>query len=73
MATSTVEMISDIVKNLAGRGQARPPTVKTLAKNINFLFTEKLSEQQLSSIVKDLEQRKYIRVNNANVSYQLPQ
>ncbi|MGR2740927.1 PIN domain-containing protein [Billgrantia sp. Q4P2] len=71
-ATSTDDMVSAIVKNLAGRGQARPRKVKTLANTINSLFTEKLSEQQLSSIVKDLEQRKYIRVNNGNVSYQLP-
>lgn len=72
-ATSTDEMISAIVKNLAGRGQARPRKIKTLANTINSLFTEKLSEQKLSLIVKDLEQRKYIRVNNGNVSYQLPQ
>lgn len=71
-ATSTDDMVSAIVKNLAGRGQSRPRKVKTLSNTINSLFTEKLSEQQLSSIVKDLEQRKYIKVNNGNVSYQLP-
>lgn len=43
-----------------------------LSNTISSLFTEKLSEQQLSSIVKDLEQRKYIKVNNGNVSCQLP-
>lgn len=71
-ATSSDDMVSAIVKNLAGRGQSRPRKVKTLANTINSLFTEKLSEQQLSSIVNDLEQRKYIIVNNGNVSYQLP-
>jgi 5-carboxymethyl-2-hydroxymuconate isomerase len=71
-ATSTDDVVSAIVKNLAGRGQSRPRKVKTLSNTINSLFTEKLSEQQLSSIVKDLEQRKYIKVNNGNVSYQLP-
>ncbi|WP_150911715.1 PIN domain-containing protein [Marinobacter halotolerans] len=71
-ATSTDDMVSAIVKNLAGRGQSRPRKVKTLSNTINSLFTEKLSEHQLSSIVKDLEQRKYIKVNNGNVSYQLP-
>ncbi|MCR6652397.1 MAG: PIN domain-containing protein [Cellvibrionaceae bacterium] len=71
-ATSTDDKVSAIVKNLVGRGQSRPRKVKTLSNTINSLFTEKLSEQQLSSIVKDLEQRKYITVSNGNVSYQLP-
>ncbi|SEL19598.1 PIN domain-containing protein [Ectothiorhodospira marina] len=72
-ATSTEDMVSAIVKNLIGRGQSRPRKVKTLSNTINSLFTEKLSEQQLTSIVKDLECRKYIKVSNGNVSYQLPQ
>lgn len=71
-ATSTDDMLSAIVKNLKGRGQSRPRKVKTLSNTINSLFTEKLSEQQLCSIVKDLEHRKYIKVNDGNVSYQLP-
>ncbi|WP_422674157.1 PIN domain-containing protein [Billgrantia antri] len=71
-ATSSDDMVSAIVKNLAGRGQSRPRKVRTLTNTINSLFTEKLSEQQLISIMKDLEQRKYIKVNNGNVSYQLP-
>lgn len=71
-ATSTDDMISAIVKNLAGRGQSRPRKIKTLSNTINSLFTEKLSEQQLGAIVKDLEQRKYISISNSNVSYQLP-
>src|SRR5690606_6847945 len=71
-ATSADDKVAAIVKNLAGRGQSRPRKVKTLSNTINSLFTEKLSEQQLISIVKDLEQRNYIRVSNGNVSYQLP-
>lgn len=71
-ATSTDDMVTAIVKNLSGRGQSRPRKVKTLSNTINSLFTEKLSEQQLCAIVKDLEKRKYIRVNNGNISYQLP-
>lgn len=70
--TSTDDKVAAIVKNLAGRGQSRPRKVKTLSNTINSLFTDKLSEQQLSLIVKDLEQRKYIKVSDGNVSYQLP-
>jgi PIN domain-containing protein len=71
-ATSGEDKVAAIVKNLAGRGQSRPRKVKTLSNTINSLFTEKLSDQQLTEILKDLEQRQYIKVNNGNVSYQLP-
>lgn len=71
-ANSADEMVAAIIKNLVGRGQSRPRKVQTLSNTINSLFTEKLSEQKLSSIVKDLEHRNYIKVSNGNVSYQLP-
>ena len=70
-ATSSDEKISAIVKNLAGRGQSRPRKVKTLSNTINSLFTENLSEQQLSVLIKELEQKQYIKVSNNNVSYNL--
>ena len=71
-ATSGDEKISAIVKNLAGRGQSRPRKVKTLSNTINSLFTENLSEQQLAALVKELEQKKFIKVSNSKVSYHLP-
>ena len=66
------EKIAAIVKNLAGRGQSRPRKVKTLANTINSLFTQKLQETELMAIVKTLQQKKYIVVNDGNVSYKLP-
>ncbi|MEZ5523890.1 MAG: PIN domain-containing protein [Pseudomonadales bacterium] len=71
-ASSNDEKVAAIVKNLAGRGQSRPRKVKTLSNTINSLFTENLTEQQLAALVKELEQRQYIKVNNGNVSYHLP-
>ncbi|MCB0192679.1 MAG: NYN domain-containing protein [Anaerolineae bacterium] len=71
-ATSNDEKISAIVKNLVGRGQSRPRKVKTLTNTINSLFTENLSNQQLAMLVKELEKRKYIKVNEDNISYHLP-
>lgn len=71
-STSADEKVSAIVKNLAGRGQSRPRKVKTLSNTINSLFTEGLSEQQLVALVKALEDKKYIRIKNGNVSYDLP-
>ena len=71
-ATSNDEKVAAIVKNLAGRGQSRPRKVKTLSNTINSLFTETLSEQQLATLVKELEKKKYIKVSDGNVAYHLP-
>jgi hypothetical protein len=70
--TNSDEKISAIIKNLSGRGQSRPRKVKTLTNTINSLFTEKLEEKELLSIVKQLQKLKYIVVNENNVSYKLP-
>lgn len=71
-ATSSDEKLSAIVKNLAGRGHARPRKVKTLSNTISSLFTEPLSEQQLDKLIKELEKRDYITVREGNVTYCLP-
>ena len=71
-ATSSDEKVAAIVKNLSSRGQARPRKIKTLSNTINALFTESLTEQQVAELVKELEQRQYIKVNNGNVTYHLP-
>ena len=70
--TSSDEKISAIVKNLGGRGQSRPRKVRTLENTINVLFTKKLDKSELSSLVKELQKRKLIVVNQGNVSYKLP-
>ena len=71
-ATSNDEKISAIIKNLAGRGQSRPRKVTTLANTINSLFTKKLQDSELMSLINTLKQKKFIVVNEGNVSYKLP-
>ena len=71
-ATSNDEKILAIIKNLAGRGQSRPRKIKTLANTINSLFTKKLEENELMSLVEELEAREYIVVRQGNLSYKLP-
>ena len=71
-ATSNEEKLTAIIKNLAGRGLSRPRKVKTLANTINSLFTQKLEEQELMAIIKQLEDKKHIVVNQGNISYKLP-
>ena len=70
-ATNDDEKITAIIKNLKGRGQSRPRKVKTLANTINSLFTEQIEEKELLSLIKQLQERKYITVNQGNVSYKL--
>lgn len=72
-ATDTDEKIKAIIKNLAGRGQSRPRKIKTLANTINSLFTKKLKDKELMSLINILKKRKYIVVNKENISYKLPQ
>jgi hypothetical protein len=72
IATNDDEKIAAITKNLAGRGQSRPRKVKTLSNTINSLFTKKLQENELMSLVKELQRRKYIIINEEKVSYKLP-
>jgi hypothetical protein len=72
-ATSDDEKVAAIVKNLAGRGHSRPRKVKTLANTINTLFTKKLEEQELMSLINELKEKRYIVVSEGNVSYKLPQ
>ena len=71
--TSVDEQIAAIVKNLGGRGQSRPRKVKTLQNTINALFTKKLELPELNALVKELQQRRLIVINQGNVSYKLPQ
>ena len=71
-ATSADEKITAIVKNLAGRGQSKPRKVKTLANTINSLFTKKLEDIEVMSLIKILIERKYIVENDGNISYKLP-
>jgi hypothetical protein len=71
--TSSIdEKISAIVKNLGGRGQSRPRKVTTLSNTMNSLFNPKLSAKELSALVKEMEKRKLIVINQNNVSYKLP-
>ena len=72
VSTSDDEKISAIVKNLGGRGQSRPRKVRTLENTINNLFTRKLEKKELGALIKELQKRKLIVVNQGNVSYKLP-
>ncbi len=71
-STSTNEKVSVIVKNLVGRGQSKPRKVKTLSNTINSLFTRKMADKELLSLIEHMQERKFIVVKEGNVSYRLP-
>ena len=72
-ATGLDEKIEAIVKKLKGLGHSRPRKVKTLTSTINSLFLKQLTNKELLSLVKVLEDRELIKVNEGNISYKLPQ
>ena len=70
-SASDDDKIAAIVKNLEGRGQSRPRKLKTLNNTINTLFTKKLEESELASLIEQLKKLRYITVQEGRVSYKL--
>lgn len=71
--TKEDDKIDAIVKNLVGRGHARPRKVKTLQNTIGNLISEELSNKELTALVSELQKRKFIVVTDGNIRYTLPQ
>lgn len=70
-AKNIEEKIDAVIKNLAGRGQSRPRKISTLSNTINSLFTEKLSESEMTTFINTLKSKKYISVDKDKVSYNI--
>ncbi len=70
--TTLPEQIAVIVTNLRQRGNSKPRSVKTLSSTINSIFSKKLSESELSSLINQLKTRGIIHVDDTKVSYKLP-
>jgi len=66
------DKIDAIVKNLVGRGHARPRKVKTLQNTISNLVSEALTDKELADLIEEMRKRKLIVVNNGNIKYTLP-
>lgn len=69
---STAEKINMVVANLQQRGASRPRTVKTLTSTLNSLFQKQLSEDDLSALMKSLEDEGRITIDGSKVMYSLP-
>ncbi|MGB0219437.1 MAG: HNH endonuclease [Sinimarinibacterium flocculans] len=64
------EALSAVIANLKGRGNARPRRMKTLVSTIRALPL-KLSGQQVSAVIQQLQSNGKIVVDGTQVSYKL--
>lgn len=66
------EKLAVIVSNLQHRGASKPRTVKTLSSTIHALFLKQLTEHELTELLKELQAKKFIKIDESKVSYSLP-
>lgn len=69
---SLPEKIAVAVTNLRQRGASKPRTVKTLSSTIGSLFQKQLSDEEIASLLSELQARGFIIVSDSKVSYALP-
>ena len=70
---SIPEKVAVVVANLKQRGASKPRTLKTLSSTISSLFQKQLSEDELTSLLAELQTRGFILLNESKVSYALPE
>jgi PIN domain len=66
---SLQDKIAAIVEDLSRRGDTRPRKVKALANTINALFMKTLEESELTRLIEELCERRYVVLDNERVSY----
>jgi hypothetical protein len=71
-AKSAAEKLDVIVANLKQRGAAKPRTIKTLSSTISSLFQNQLADEEMASILTELQGKGWILTSENKVSYALP-
>lgn len=71
-AKSTPDRVAMIVDDLGKRGAAKPRTVATLTSTIGALFLKQLSPDEISALLRALQELGYVLVSGNKVSYNLP-
>ena len=64
--------IALVIADLARRGASRPRKEQTLRNTIAAVFQKKLAEEELSSLLARLQDRKYLSITDGKVGYKLP-
>ena len=65
------DKIALIVDYLIKRGNAKPRKVETLSNTINSICGRTLNKKQLEDLIKTLEKKKFISINDTKVTYTL--
>ena len=71
-AKSTPDRIAVILDYLGKRGASKPRTVATLTSTIGALFLKHLSDDEVSALLKALQELGHMSVAGNKVSYNLP-
>lgn len=66
------EKFAVIIRNLQQRGASKPRTVKTLSSTISSLFQKQLTDEELTSLLKELQSKGLVTINETKVTYALP-
>ena len=72
-AKMTPEKIDVVIANLRQRGTSKPRTLKTLTSTICSIFQNQLTKEELASLLKGLQAKGFIAVNETTVTYALPE
>ncbi len=69
---SPSEKIAVIIADLKRRGAAKPRAVKTLTSTISNMFQKQLSDEELQSLLLELQRKGIVSIAGTKVSYELP-
>jgi PIN domain len=71
-AKSPIDKFAVTIANLQQRGASKPRTVKTLLSTIGAVFLKQISDDELNSLLHELQSKGYVTVSGTKVSYSLP-
>ncbi len=69
---SPCEKIAVIIADLKRRGASKPRAVKTLTSTISNMFQKQLSDEELQSLLLELQTKGIVSIAGTKVSYELP-
>ena len=71
-AKEPVEKLDLVVAKLQQFGAAKPRRVKTLLSTMSSIFQKQLQESELDVLLKELQAKSYVTVNDNKITYSLP-
>lgn len=68
---SSSEKVESVIEFLISRGNAKPRKVSTLSNAISTLFMKKIDVEEIDKIIKELNHKGFIRIEDTKVHYKL--